>query len=181
MGQIMDCSIAYCVPTIGGDHNNRVATLQILLNSRAFTWHFPAFLPTLFYQHQACIQLSMLPVHHKSLLHYNNCFTVLWTVSGTTRMSWYQKGKTTLDLLEQERVSDSGIRWAICKSAPHPRQNNHASIPPLSFYRLDAYAAAQPTVSKHWRHCYTMSMQKYSQENNNYNRSSKHAMKNGLQ
>jgi len=39
----------------------------------------------------------------------------------------YLKGKTrkvkaNLDLLEQEIVSGSGICWAICKSAPHPRQ-----------------------------------------------------------
>jgi len=33
-----------------------------------------------------------------------------------------RKGKTNLDLLEQEIVSGSGICWAICKSAPHPRQ-----------------------------------------------------------
>ena len=48
-------------------------------------------------------------------------------MSGTTRESRYQKGKTrkvktNLDLLEQEIVSGSGICWAICKSAPHPRQ-----------------------------------------------------------
>jgi len=29
--------------------------------------------------------------------------------------------------------------------------HNHASIPPLIFYRPDALPAAQPTVSKHWR------------------------------
>jgi len=45
-----------------------------------------------------------------------------WTLSGTIRVSWYQKGKTNLDLLEQEIVSGSGISWAIRKSAPHPRQ-----------------------------------------------------------
>jgi len=33
-----------------------------------------------------------------------------------------QKGKTNLDLLEQDRVSGSGISWAIRKSAPRPRQ-----------------------------------------------------------
>jgi len=33
-----------------------------------------------------------------------------------------QKGNTNLDLLEQETVSGSGISWAICKSAPQPRQ-----------------------------------------------------------
>jgi len=43
-------------------------------------------------------------------------------LSGTTRVSRYQKGKTKLDLLEQEIVSGSGICWAICKSAPRPRQ-----------------------------------------------------------
>jgi len=45
-----------------------------------------------------------------------------WTLSGTTRVSRYQKGKTNLDLQEQEIVSGSGISWAIFKSAPRPRQ-----------------------------------------------------------
>jgi len=62
-------------------------------------------------------------------------------MSGTTRVSSYQNGKTrkvktNLDLLEQEIVSGSGICWAICKSAPHA--DNHPNIPPLSFYRPDA-------------------------------------------
>ena len=52
---------------------------------------------------------------------------LVWNMSGSTRVSRYQKGKTkkvktNLDLLEQEIVSASGICWAICKSAPHPRQ-----------------------------------------------------------
>jgi len=46
----------------------------------------------------------------------------LWILSGNTQVSQYQKGKTNLDLLEQEIVSDSGISWALCKFAPHPRQ-----------------------------------------------------------
>jgi len=62
--------------------------------------------------------------------YYYYSFTAPWTVSRTTRVSQYQKGKTNLDLLEQEIVSGSGISWVICKSAPRPRQNNHASIPP---------------------------------------------------
>jgi len=33
------------------------------------------------------------------------------TYYGTTRVSRYQKGKTNLDLLEQETVSGSGISW----------------------------------------------------------------------
>jgi len=52
---------------------------------------------------------------------------LFWNLSGTTRVSRYQKGKTgkvktNLDLLEQEIVSVSGICWAICKSESHPRQ-----------------------------------------------------------
>jgi len=37
-------------------------------------------------------------------------------------VSWYQKDKTNLHLLEQETVSGSGISWAVCKSAPRPMQ-----------------------------------------------------------
>ena len=59
---------------------------------------------------------------------------------------WYQEDKTNLDLQEQEIVSCSGISWAICKSALHPRQiimptSNHSV-----FYRPDALPAAQPTA-----------------------------------
>jgi len=43
------------------------------------------------------------------LCYYYNRFTAPWTVSRTTQMSWYQKGKTNLELLEQEIVSGSGI------------------------------------------------------------------------
>ena len=49
---------------------------------------------------------------------HTNHFTALLILSGTTRVSQHQKGKTNLDLLEQEIVSGSGISWAICKSAP---------------------------------------------------------------
>jgi len=66
--------------------------------------HIAVILSTNHYQHH----------HH----HYYNCFMALWILSGTTWVSQYQKGKTNLDLLEQEIVSDSGISWAICKSAP---------------------------------------------------------------
>ena len=40
-------------------------------------------------------------------------------LSRTTLVSRYQKSKTNL---KQETVSGSGIRWAICKSAPRSRQ-----------------------------------------------------------
>ena len=58
--------------------------------------------------------------------------------SGTTRVSQYQKGKTNLNFTE---ASDSEWQWL--------QTDNHASTPPLSFYRPDALPAAQSTASKH--------------------------------
>jgi len=58
-------------------------------------------------------------------------------------------GKTNLDLLEQETVIDSGISWAICISAPRPRQITMPAPHHSVFYRPDALPAAQPTASKH--------------------------------
>ena len=49
-------------------------------------------------------------------------------------------------LLKQEIVSGSGISWAICKSAPRSRQNNHASTSPLSFLQA-GYPSCRPTNS----------------------------------
>jgi len=48
---------------------------------------------------------------------------------------YLDKGKTNLDLLEQEIVSGSGISQAICKYPTYISSltGNHASIPPLSF------------------------------------------------
>jgi len=71
-------------------------------------------------------------------------------LSGTAwYVSRYQKGKTSLDLLEQEIVSGSGISWAICKSAPCTRQITMPATHHPDFYRLDALSAAQLTASKH--------------------------------
>jgi len=64
-------------------------------------------------------------------------------------VSQYQKGKTSLDFTE---ARDSEWQWHqlghmhVCTSL---QTDNHASTPPLSFYRLDALPAAQPTASKH--------------------------------
>jgi len=70
-------------------------------------------------------------------------------LSGTTRVSRYQKGKTNLDFTE---ARDSEWQWnplghmQVCTSL---QTDNHASTPLLSVYRLDALPAAQPTASKH--------------------------------
>jgi len=54
-------------------------------------------------------------------------------MSGSTRVSRYQKGKTkkvktNLDLLEQVAVASAGLYASL-----HPIPDNHANIPPLSF------------------------------------------------
>ena len=72
-------------------------------------------------------------------------------LSGTTRVSRYQKGKTNLDFTE---ARDSEWQWhqlAICKSAPSSRQITMPAPHHSIFYRPDALPAAQPTASKHWR------------------------------
>jgi len=72
-------------------------------------------------------------------------------LSGTTRVSQYQQGKTNLILLKQDTVSGSGISWAVCKSAPRSRQITTPAPHQSVYYRSDALPAAQPTARKHWR------------------------------
>jgi len=74
-------------------------------------------------------------------------------LSGTTQLSRYQKGKTNLDFTEGR---DSEWQWyqlGHMQACILLQTDNHASTPPLKFfYRPDALPAAQPTLSKHWRH-----------------------------
>ena len=70
-------------------------------------------------------------------------------LSGTTRVSRYQKGKTSLDFTE---ARDSEWQWhqlGMCKSAPRSRQITMPAPHHSVFYRPDALPAAQPTVSEH--------------------------------
>ena len=70
-------------------------------------------------------------------------------LSGTTRVSRYQKGTINLDFTE---ARDSEWQWhqldhmQVCNSL---QTDNHTSTSLLSFYRPDALPAAQPTASKH--------------------------------
>jgi len=69
--------------------------------------------------------------------------------SGTTRVSRYQIGETSLDFTE---ARDSKWQWhqlghmQVCTSL---QTDNHASTHHSVFYRPDALPAAQPTASKH--------------------------------
>ena len=65
-----------------------------------------------------------------------------------------RKVKPIWILLKQETVSGSDISWAICKSALRSRQIAMPAPHHSVFYRPDALPAAQPTVSKHWKHLF---------------------------
>ena len=59
--------------------------------------------------------------NHLTTHTHTTVLLLFWNMSGTTRVSRYQKGKirkvkTSLDLLEQETVSGRGICWAICNA-----------------------------------------------------------------
>jgi len=77
-------------------------------------------------------------------------------ISLFSRPAWvsrHQKGKPFWVLLEQEMM---GV--AVASAGPYANHlhlapdKQHASTPPLSFYKPDTFPAAQPTASKHWRH-----------------------------
>ena len=71
-------------------------------------------------------------------------------------------------LLKQETVSGSGIRWDICKSAPHSRQITMPAPHHSVSHRTDAFPAAQPTASKHWRGAISdKTTTVYNNDNNN--------------
>jgi len=67
-------------------------------------------------------------------------------LSGTTQVSWYQKGKTNLDFTE---ARDSEWQWhqlgqmQVCTSL---QTDNHSSTPPLSFLQAGC-PSCRPTKS----------------------------------
>jgi len=94
-----------------------------------------------------------IKIHFKhSSIHIHTIVLLLfWNMSGTTRVSRYKKGKTrkvktNLNLLEQEIVSGSGHCWAICKSAPHPRQP--CQHPNTQFFLQAGCPSCHPTNRK---------------------------------
>jgi len=70
-------------------------------------------------------------------------------LSGTTRISQYQKGKTNLDFTEARDIECQWHQLGHMQVCTSLQTDNHASTPPLSFYRPDALPATQPTVSMH--------------------------------
>jgi len=70
-------------------------------------------------------------------------------LSGTTRVSWYQKGKINLDFPEARNSEWQWHQLGLMQVCTSLQADNHASTQPLSFYRRDALPAAQPTASKY--------------------------------
>jgi len=75
--------------------------------------------PTELFSH--CCHLHRLHTHAHN--HVTALLDFVWGYPAEpTPQLYHQEGKTNLDFPEQERVIGSGISWAICKSAPCPRQ-----------------------------------------------------------
>jgi len=76
-------------------------------------------------------------------------------LSGTTRVSRYQKGKTNLDFSEAR--DSEWQRLQLGHASLHLAADRQQCQYPTAqvFYRPDALPVAQPTVSKHWRDVHT--------------------------
>ena len=87
--------------------------------------------------------------------------------SGTTQVSWYQKGKTNLDFTV---ARDSEWQWhqlSHMEVAPCSREITMPAPNHAVFYRLDALHVAQPTASKHKHNKYTAHKQMYAKSKRN--------------
>jgi len=71
------------------------------------------------------------------------------SLSGTTRVSWYQK-RNFCTLWCKGRSTEADTPTIRLGATPSGLASVHLHHPPF-FYRPDALPATQPTVSKHWR------------------------------
>jgi len=99
--------------------------------------------------HSVFYRLDAIPANQPTASKQQQQHTFNGPLSGTTRVSRYQKGKTNLDFTEA-RVSE--WQWhqlghmQVCTAL---QTDSHASTHHSVFYRPDALPAAQPTASKH--------------------------------
>ena len=93
-------------------HWTKAQVVTFLTETLPFHWCFLYQSTCVLLTATACLLDTWQSNTHTTIL------LLFWNMSGTTRVSRYQKGKTrkvktNLDLLEQEIVSGSGICWAI--------------------------------------------------------------------
>jgi len=83
--------------------------------------------------------------------HHHNHFTALFPGPP----GWAGTRKELLDFMVQGEINKG--RHTDHTAGRHSIRTNHCPPPPSShiFYGSDAIPAAQPTVSKHWRHFWT--------------------------
>ena len=153
-------------PALHSTYNNTPHTLQYkpLSNLAASEWAQLSTCPatTVGSQHanlfllQSAFTYSWWPCHQLDLQTHTHPFND--PLSGTTRVSWYQKGKTNLDFTE---ARDSEWQWhqlghtQVCISL---QTDNHASTTPLRFYKPDALPAAQTNLQTVYEYTgYTLS------------------------
>ena len=67
-------------------------------------------------------------------------------LSGTTRVSQFQKGETNLDFTEARDIEWQWHQLGHMQVCTLLQTDNQASTSPLSFYRPDALPADQPTA-----------------------------------
>jgi len=99
-----------------------------------------------------CECIYIVCIYQTTTLHpFNGLF------SRTAWVSWYQKGKTSLDLNEERDDAVwgcNGIRLTNANNlhlAPDRYPHGHTNTSSLNFCRPHALPDAQPAVSKHWR------------------------------
>jgi len=127
-----------------------------IFRTAAISW--PLYRLTYFSQHAQlrnggfCWSIVLLPTCRFLWCMIDNTHIHLTALClGLSGWAGTRKSKTNLDLTE---ARDSEWQWhqlghmQVCISL---QTDNHASTPPLSFYRPDALPVAQPTASKHWR------------------------------
>ena len=77
---------------------------------------------------QCCCWCSQISVFYISNTHTHTHTRLMALCPGLPRWAGTKKEKPIWILLKQETVSGSGIRWAICKSAPRSRQIPHQHL-----------------------------------------------------
>jgi len=111
------------------------------VSSHAMNWLTFLATASVSCRQEILIWLSKMSPHTHTYTHLTALYLGLPGWAGT------RKVKPIWIILKQETVSGSGIRWAICKSAPRSRQITMPAPHRSVFYRPDALPVTQP---KHW-------------------------------
>ena len=140
---ILHCACASCTKNIHIKICDKISNLyevetDVLVERVESQFCQPMIAPGAMHKEQLVQESELTPTTHT-----HTRLTAL--CRGLPRLAGTRKVKPIWILLKQETVSGSG-HMQVCTSL---QTDNHASNPPLSFYRSDALPAAQPTASKH--------------------------------